>query len=58
MRPPDNQTGHDLEFDDDEKGIAEALRRDAELDAHPELGISIEQFDQHIRAHERICKPH
>ena len=33
---------------DDDDGIAEALLRDAELDAHPEAGISLEQLDQQI----------
>jgi putative addiction module component (TIGR02574 family) len=34
---------------DDDEGIAEALRRDAELDADPHLGITLDQLDQHIR---------
>jgi hypothetical protein len=33
---------------DEEEGIAEALRRDAELEAHPLAGISLEQLDQQI----------
>ena len=33
---------------DDDEGIAEALRRDAELDANPDSGITIEQLDQRI----------
>ncbi len=33
---------------DEDEGIAEALRRDAELDARPETGISLEQLDQQI----------
>ncbi len=33
---------------DDDDGVAEALRRDAELDAHPEAGITLEQLDQRI----------
>ena len=33
---------------DDDDGIAEALLRDAELDAHPEAAISLEQLDQQI----------
>ena len=33
---------------DDDDGIAEALLRDAELDAHPEAEISLEQLDQQI----------
>jgi len=37
-------------LDDEDEGIAEALRRNAELDANPNIGISLEQFDQHIQA--------
>lgn len=33
---------------DEDEGIAEALRRDAELDANPALGISLEQLDQQL----------
>jgi len=33
---------------DEDEGIAEALRRDADLDANPSLGISLEQLDQKI----------
>lgn len=33
---------------DDDEGIAEALLRDAELDANPVLGLSLEQLDQEI----------
>ena len=33
---------------DDDEGLAEALRRDAELDAHPEMGISMVQLDQQV----------
>ena len=35
---------------DEDEGIAEALRRDAELDANPEMGISLEQLDRQIAA--------
>jgi len=35
---------------DEDEGLAEALRRDAELDANPELGITLEQLDQQIAA--------
>ena len=38
---------------DEDEGLAEALRRDAELDANPEAGISLDQLDQRIRAHRR-----
>ena len=33
---------------DEDDGIAEALLRDAELDAHPEAGISLEQLDEQM----------
>jgi hypothetical protein len=33
---------------DEDEGIAEALRRDAELDANPLAGISLEQLDEQI----------
>jgi len=35
---------------DQDDGIAEALRRDAELDAHPERAISFEELDTFIRS--------
>ncbi len=35
---------------DEDEGIAEALRRDAEFDADSEAGISLEQLDQRIGA--------
>lgn len=34
---------------DQDEGIAEALRRDAELDADPESALSLEQLDDSIR---------
>ena len=34
---------------DQDDGIAEALRRDAELDTDPSLGMSLEQLDQKIK---------
>ena len=34
---------------DDDEGIAEALRRDAEFDTNPDLGITLEQLDRQIR---------
>ena len=34
---------------DDDEGIAEALRRDAEFDANPDLGITLEQLDRQIK---------
>jgi hypothetical protein len=33
---------------DEDEGIAEALRRDADLDTTPSLGMSLEQLDQQI----------
>ena len=35
-------------LNDEDEGIAEALRRDADLDADPALGMSLEQLDQRI----------
>ena len=35
---------------DEDEGIAEAFRRDAELDANPDMGITLEQLDQRIAA--------
>lgn len=34
---------------DQDEGIAEALRRDAELDAEPESALSLERLDDVIR---------
>jgi hypothetical protein len=34
---------------DEDEGVAEALRRDADLDASPESGITLEQLDERIR---------
>lgn len=34
---------------DEDAGIAEALRRDAELDANPSSNISLEQLDHQIK---------
>lgn len=36
-------------LDDEDEGIAEALRRDAEMDADPSLAISFEELDTRIR---------
>jgi len=38
---------------DEDEGIAEALRRDAELDANPSLGISLNQLDERIEFRRR-----
>ncbi len=35
---------------DEDEGIAEALRRDAEFDADPGMGITLEQLDHQISA--------
>jgi putative addiction module component (TIGR02574 family) len=34
---------------DQDDGVAEAQRRDAELDEHPERALSIDQLDEAIR---------
>lgn len=34
---------------DEDDGMAEALRRDADLDADPALGMSLEQLDQQVK---------
>jgi hypothetical protein len=39
-------------FDDDE-GVAEALRRDAELDADPTQAMSSRDMDSHIQQHRK-----
>ena len=39
-------------IEDDDDGIAEALRRSDELKKNPEIGISIEELDR--RMHERF----
>lgn len=35
-------------LDDEDEGIAEALRRDAELDANPETGMTLGELDQRM----------
>src|ERR1700731_1301551 len=35
---------------DEDEGIAEALRRDAEFEANPCLGMSLEELDQRIES--------
>jgi len=37
-------------LDDEDEGISEALRRDAELEANPSLGISLDHLDQQIKS--------
>ena len=34
---------------DEDEGVAEALRRDAEFEADPSTGISLEQLDQQVQ---------
>jgi hypothetical protein len=36
-------------LDDEDDGIAEALRRDAELNLNPEIGMSLDQLDRAVR---------
>jgi hypothetical protein len=36
-------------LDDADEGMAEALQRDEDLDANPNLGISVEQLEQEIQ---------
>ena len=38
---------------DEDEGIAEALRRDAELDAKPDSAISLEDLDKRIERRRR-----
>jgi putative addiction module component (TIGR02574 family) len=35
-------------LNDEDEGVAEALRRDAELDADPLLGLSLQQLDERV----------
>jgi putative addiction module component (TIGR02574 family) len=35
---------------DEDEGIAEALRRDAEFEANPSLGTTLEELDQRIES--------
>jgi len=35
---------------DDDDGVSEAPRRDAEMDANPNIGISFEDFDLKIKS--------
>ncbi len=38
---------------DEDEGIAEALRRDAELEYDPDAGMALDQLDQPIKARRR-----
>ena len=42
-------------FDEDE-GIAEALRRDSEIDANPDQNISLAQLDAQIQSRRRLLQ--
>ena len=35
---------------DEDEGLAEALRRDAELDANPAMGIGLEELDRQVQS--------
>jgi hypothetical protein len=35
-------------FSEPDGGLSEAMRRDAEMDANPALGLTIEEFDRKI----------
>ena len=36
-------------LDEDDEGVAEAIRRNAELDADPTHGMGLEEFDARVR---------
>jgi putative addiction module component (TIGR02574 family) len=40
---------------DEDEGVAEALRRDAEFEANPFLGMSLEELDQRIESRRSCC---
>jgi putative addiction module component (TIGR02574 family) len=40
-------------LEDEDNGVAEALRRDAELEANPEIGITLEQLENQISIRRR-----
>jgi hypothetical protein len=40
-------------LDDEDEGLAEALRRDAELDADPSSAISLKELDEQIQRRRR-----
>ncbi len=40
-------------LEDEDEGVTEALRRDAELDANPDIGISLQQLDEQVRSRRR-----
>jgi hypothetical protein len=40
---------------DEDEGIAEALRRDADFNSNPSAGISLGQLDEQIKRRQRGC---
>jgi putative addiction module component (TIGR02574 family) len=40
-------------LEDEDEGVAEALRRDAEFDADPTIGITLEELDRKIAERRR-----
>ena len=40
-------------LEDEDEGIAEALRRDSELQSNPELSLTLAQFDRQVSARQR-----
>ena len=40
-------------LDDEDEGVAEALRRDADVAANPNIGISLERLAEQIKARRR-----
>jgi Putative addiction module component len=40
-------------LEDEDEGVAEAIRRDAEFDADPTMGISLEDLDRKVAARRR-----
>src|SRR5215470_10290271 len=41
---------------DEDDGIAEALRRDAELEANPSVGLSLQELDPEIKRRKTRCE--
>ena len=42
-------------LEDEDEGLAEALRRDAELDANMALGMSLEELDRQLERRQQRC---
>ena len=49
----ENEDEVDVTFDDDDDGVEEALRRSKELDEHPEIALSHEEFMQSFAKYRR-----